>query len=236
MDEKIKAEMNKQFIISKHKDIVKREGSDKLLEYVLSTDFFQAPASTRFHLAIPGGLAQHSLNVYDLLTEKNSRYGLGYSDETIFICGMYHDLCKVNFYKEATDPATEAQMKYLVSLAGPEMAAISMSKKHVSALIDWHKNGKNGDKPEVTTEYVIEDQLPIGHGEKSMMLINRYIELTPNEAMAIRWHMVAFDPGIHFSYPSGYSFNRAINSCSLVTALFTADIEAGNLVESKIKE
>ena len=36
--------------------------------------------------------------------------------------------------------------------------------------------------------YDIEDQFPAGHGEKSVILILRYIQLTDEEIMAIRWH------------------------------------------------
>ena len=49
---------------------VQRDGIQKLVNYINKTDFYKAPASTRFHLACEGGLLQHSLNVYDCLTEK----------------------------------------------------------------------------------------------------------------------------------------------------------------------
>ena len=87
-------------IYTKH---VTREGSDKLLEYLLNSDFFIAPASGKFHLAEKGGLCQHSINVYKrLLQLVESEYGANYrdvvSDETIAICGLLHDVCKVNYY------------------------------------------------------------------------------------------------------------------------------------------
>ena len=87
-------------VFTKH---VTREGADKLLEYLLSSDFFTAPASARFHLAEQGGLCQHSLNVYKrLLQTVQNEYGTNYrdtvSDETIAICGLLHDVCKVNYY------------------------------------------------------------------------------------------------------------------------------------------
>ncbi|MCH5159624.1 MAG: HD domain-containing protein [Clostridiales bacterium] len=87
-------------IFTKH---VTRAGADKLLEYLTGSDFFTAPASGRFHLAERGGLCQHSLNVYKrLLKIVEEEYGTNYqetvSDETIAICGLLHDVCKVNYY------------------------------------------------------------------------------------------------------------------------------------------
>lgn len=86
---------------------IKREGADKLLAYLCSDacDFFTAPASTRFHGAYEGGLCEHSLNVYDCLCDIMTRprikevYGVEYSDESIAIAALLHDLCKTNFYK-----------------------------------------------------------------------------------------------------------------------------------------
>ena len=80
---------------------ITRQGADKLLEYLNGSDFFRAPASGRFHLATEGGLCQHSVNVYKrLLAVVKAEYGENYqsvvSDETIAICGLLHDVCKVN--------------------------------------------------------------------------------------------------------------------------------------------
>lgn len=82
---------------------VKREGADKLLEYLTNSDFFTAPASARFHMAEVGGLCQHSVNVYHRLvravkSDYGENYAERYSDETLAIVGLLHDVCKVNFY------------------------------------------------------------------------------------------------------------------------------------------
>lgn len=80
---------------------IKRDGADKLLEYLSNSDFFTAPASARFHLCEEGGLCQHSVNVYKRLTKLiGDEYGSDspYSDETVAICGLLHDVCKINFY------------------------------------------------------------------------------------------------------------------------------------------
>ena len=100
---------NKEKFIEIFKNNIKREGADALLDYLLSSnsDFFTAPASARFHSAYKGGLLEHSLNVYECLCNYLERprvkeqYNLSYSNETIAIVALLHDLCKVNIYKES---------------------------------------------------------------------------------------------------------------------------------------
>lgn len=87
-------------IYTKH---ITRQGADKLLEYLTGSDFFTAPASAKYHMAEVGGLCQHSINVYKrLLSLVKQEYGDDYSsvvsDETIALCGLLHDVCKVNYY------------------------------------------------------------------------------------------------------------------------------------------
>ena len=87
------------------KKYIKREGIENLLKYIENTDFFEAPASSRYHLAVPGGLCQHSLNVYyRLIREYREEYGEIPDDkkETLTIVSLFHDLCKADFYKQDT--------------------------------------------------------------------------------------------------------------------------------------
>ena len=101
---------DKERFIEIFKTEIQREGSGALLDYLLSpqSDFFTAPASSRFHNNFPGGLLNHSLNVYDCLCDilENDRVlrsmDLNVSKETAAITALLHDLCKVNFYKEST--------------------------------------------------------------------------------------------------------------------------------------
>ena len=141
---------------------IKREGADRLLGHLLSpqSDFFTAPASTRFHGSYEGGLAEHSINVYECLCDYLERervrelYGIEASEETIAIVALLHDLCKMNFYKPG------------------------------------FRNVKddNGVWQKVPT-YEIDDKLPYGHGEKSVYMISGFMRLTREEAFAIRYHM-----------------------------------------------
>lgn len=152
----------KEKFVKIYNDNIKREGADKLLNYLLSdaSDFFTAPASSRYHSDYEGGLLEHSLNVYDCLCDYLSRdtvknkYGLNPSKETIAIVSLLHDLCKINFYKTS------------------------------------FRNAKN-DKGvwEKVPYYEIDDKLPYGHGEKSVYVISGYMRLTREEAFAIRYHM-----------------------------------------------
>lgn len=152
---------NKERFIEIYKKYIKRQGSDKLLDFLLSknSDFFEAPASTRFHGSYEGGLLEHSLNVYDCLKDYLNRnrvkevYGLSYTEESIAIVALLHDLCKVNCYKKGTRNVKE-----------------------------------NGQWMQVPT-YEYNDSLPYGHGEKSVYMISGYMKLTREEAFAIRYHM-----------------------------------------------
>lgn len=76
-----------------------RAGIDKLADYLSdSTDFFTAPASTRFHNNFSGGLAQHCLNVYENFKSLLEIKGIEMSEDSIIICALLHDLCKCNTY------------------------------------------------------------------------------------------------------------------------------------------
>lgn len=78
---------------------VKRDGMDGLLSWLEKSDFFTAPASSRFHGAYEGGLLQHSLNVYDEFKRLIAVYPeVKCDEESIVICTLFHDLCKVGMY------------------------------------------------------------------------------------------------------------------------------------------
>ena len=179
---------------------IKREGADKLLEFLSSgSDFFTAPASTRYHGAHEGGLLEHSLNVYDCLCDILARprmkevYGLEYSAESIAVVALLHDICKVNFYKVSTRNVKD-------------------------------ENGKWTTVP----YYTIEDTLPYGHGEKSVYIVNGFMRLTREEAMAINWHMGGFDPRVR---GGDYSISKAYEKYPLAVLTHIADIMASYLDE-----
>lgn len=94
----------KEKFIEIYKTYIKREGADKLLDWLLKSDFFTAPASSKFHSNFKGGLALHSINVFERFKQnmeneyKNEPEKINM--ETIAICGLLHDVCKAYFYKE----------------------------------------------------------------------------------------------------------------------------------------
>ena len=80
---------------------VQRHGVDKLLEWLAGTDFFRAPASTRFHGACEQGLVMHSLNVYQAFMDRFYEEDVD-NLESVTLCTLLHDLCKANYYKAGT--------------------------------------------------------------------------------------------------------------------------------------
>lgn len=97
------SELQQRFL-DLYQNNVQREGADKLLEWLSASDFFVAPASTKFHGSYEGGLLEHSLNVYDCLVEELASANLQekYLIETVAIVSLLHDICKANFYKKGT--------------------------------------------------------------------------------------------------------------------------------------
>ena len=91
----------KEEFLKIYKENIKRNGSNELLEWLLKTDFFTAPASTKFHCACNGGLVQHSVSVYKEIMNKHFNADED-SNESFAICALLHDLCKAQFYKVTT--------------------------------------------------------------------------------------------------------------------------------------
>lgn len=182
----------KEKFISYYNDNIKREGAQELLAWLENTDFFTAPASTRFHCACPSGLVMHSINVYEVMMEKH--FEEGEDRESFAICALLHDLCKAQFYK------------------------ISSRNVKNEATGAWEK----------VAYYSVEDAYPYGHGEKSVWLAERFIRLTPAEAMAIRWHMGGFDNAVKGGEGA---ISYAYDQYPLAVKLHMADIEATYLRE-----
>lgn len=161
--EKTVDEIKNEFI-EIYKSNIKRDGADKLLDYLANgSDFFTAPASGKRHSSYEGGLAQHCINVYNrykniIKAEYGEEYNSILSDESIAIIALLHDLCKVNTYT-----------------------------------IDYRNQKVDGQWVQVPY-YAYNNTLPYGHGEKSVYIISGFMRLTREEAMAINWHMGAFDP------------------------------------------
>ena len=91
----------KQKFIEYYQTNIHREGADRLLEWLQTTDFFTAPASTRYHCACPQGLVMHSINVFEVMVEKHFDPACD-NMESFALCALLHDICKAQFYKVST--------------------------------------------------------------------------------------------------------------------------------------
>ena len=165
---------------------IDREGIKDVISFLEKSDFFTAPASTKFHGAYEGGLLEHSLKVYEILKKKLSDNNMNISEDTIKIVALLHDICKANFYK-----------------------------------VDY-RNAKNEmGEWEKVPYYTVDDTIPYGHSEKSVMMLTEYMKLTNEEKYAIRWHMGFTEPKELYS-----TLGLAFKKYPLALMLFESDLEA----------
>ncbi len=190
----------KDRFIEIYKREIKREGAEQLLDYLQNkTDFFTAPASTKFHLNCEQGLVQHSLNVYfrlkELVEAEKTDWAKNVGQETIAIVALLHDVCKANMY-----------------------------------VVDYRNVKQPDGSWERVPYYTINEQLPYGHGEKSVYIVNGFMRLTREEAMCINWHMGGFDDRVR---GGNMSIAGAFRLFPLAVLTHVADMTATYLDENK---
>ena len=179
------------------KENIKRDGIDKLLEYLQNgSDFFTAPASGKRHSSFEGGLVLHSINTYHrfkklIIAEYGEDWQSVISEESIAIISLLHDVCKVNTYT-----------------------------------VDYRNQKVDGQWIQVPY-FAYNNNLPYGHGEKSVYIVSGYMRLTRDEAMAINWHMGGFDPRCQSSSDLSDAYSMFPNA----VLLHVSDIEASYLDE-----
>lgn len=200
-------ENNKQDFIKLCKKHIKREGLDKILNYLDKSDFYTAPCSSAFHLNEDGGLCQHSINVFrtackiftdislPAMQNEDSPFKEEITLESIAIASLFHDICKTKIYHKTERWKKDANNKWM-SYPG----------------------------------YEIKDEFPFGHGEKSCLMLSWYMRLKAEEMLAIRWHMGMFDMGENGS-SQRYAFYAAADKTSLVSIIIAADFLASHLLE-----
>lgn len=201
--------------------VIKRDGADKILDWLENhSDFFTAPASTRFHLAYEGGLCEHSVHVWKRLRRlysdeiANGQALTPEQEETVAICGLLHDVCKCDVYKkDYRNQKTYDSDK--VAAAEPREVKTDENGKYV-----W----------ESVPCYKFCDEIPYGHGEKSVHIISSFIHLTREEAMAIRWHMGFSDNDFR---GGGHNVGNAFEKFPLAVLAHVADLQATYLDESR---
>lgn len=165
-----------------------RDGIEDLIQFLEKSDFYKAPASTRFHGSYEGGLLEHSMKVYEILKHKvkNSVLDLNVSDDTLIIIALLHDICKANFYK-----------------------------------VDYRNAKNERGEWEKVPYYTVDDTIPYGHGEKSVMMITEYMKLTVEEKYCIRWHMGFTEPKEVYN-----TLGQAFKKFPLALILHEADLES----------
>lgn len=177
-----------EIFVDEYRKYIHRAGAEELLEWLKEeTDFFTAPASAKHHLARPGGLVEHSVNVFgELQIELISDYEA--EMETAAICGLLHDVCKANYYR-----------------------------------LEYGVDGK-------VKGYTVKNKFPMGNGEKSVYLIQKYMRLKDEEALAIRWHMGAWDEAVR---GGSRDLGEAMKYSPLVYWLQEADMRATHILEAE---
>lgn len=195
--------------------ILPRDGGDKLLEFIRKSDFYTAPASTKYHLNEEGGLLLHSLNVYHCLMSKASNptwANIITPDKykTAACVALLHDLCKTYCY--------EKELKNTKSY-DPETVA-SFNGRGV-------KHDAKSDYVWVMAEaYTTNNKFPLGHGAKSVFFIQQFMKLTMEEIACIYWHMGAYCDSSQWT-----ELGNAFEKYPLAMALHEADMEATHMVE-----
>ena len=171
----------------------KREGIEEVIQFIEKTDFYKAPASTRFHGNYEGGLLEHSMKVYEILKHKVEKaiVDLNVSDDTVIIIALLHDICKVNYYK-----------------------------------VDYRNAKNERGEWEKVPYYTVDDTIPYGHGEKSVMMLTEYMKLTSEEKYAIRWHMGFTEPKEVYN-----TLGQAFKKYPVALMLHEADLEATYLFD-----
>ena len=188
---------------------IKRDGINELMKWLETTDFYTAPASTRFHNNFEGGLCAHSINVFNRLVNLlKNEYGENFEEkcsmESACVMALFHDLCKVGtFVKENRNVKEYSEVG---------------SKQDSKGRFEWVEK----------ESYTTEDSLPYGHGEKSVYILSGFMKLSRPEAMAINWHMGGFDYRVK---GGSYALSDVFYSYPIAFLLHNADLQATYLDE-----
>lgn len=187
------------------------EGADTqgLVEFLLSSDFFIAPASTKYHCNFDGGTCYHSLKVYKLLDDFCEKYYPGkYSKNSKLICGLLHDISKADFYEK------DIRNKKVYSDKG--------SKQDNMGRFDWFAEESYKVKEAA-------DRLIAGnHGFNSVVSVGRFIPLSLEETIAIQYHMLNSDDKAVI-----YDMSDILNKYHLLTCLYLADFTSTFILENE---
>ena len=172
-------------LITYFDQVMKGKITEKSKTWLMKNGFFRAPCSSKYHLSCEGGLALHSFNVTESLIYLTGKLGLKWErEESPYLIGMFHDLCKIDQYHY----------------------------NPIRKTYEWNT-----------------DQQIVGHGDKSIVLIEQNIcELTDEERVCIRWHMGAFDTKENWT-----NYTNAIQQYPNVLFTHTADMMSTHILEKE---
>lgn len=169
-----------------------RTGIENVIDWLESTDFFEAPASTQYHENYTGGLCEHSLKVYDTLERLNKEFDIGIDYKSRIIMSLLHDVCKANVYFK--------------------------EKKNVKIGQNWTQ----------VDYWKFDDNNPIGHGHKSVILLqSKGLKLTDLEINSIISHMNGYEESKYFSASNVYSKDNLtiwLHVADLISAYYSNKI------------
>lgn len=204
--------MVNQANIEKYEEMLRstnRENIEELIAFIRKSDFYTAPASTRYHSCHEGGLLEHSLNVAECLLEKsespvwaNALSNVG--RESLILSALLHDICKCYYY--------------VVEMKNKKVYSDNGKKSDAAGRFDWVS----------VPGYTCDDKIPYGHGEKSVMMVEEFIKLETVERYAIRWHMGFTEPKESYN-----TLSAAMKKHPLILALHEADLESTYLLEEE---
>lgn len=199
----------KDYFISQLRS-TKREGIEDLITWLEGSDFFTAPASTQYHGSYPGGLLEHSINVMEALR---------YEYDTLL------ETSSIDFNLPIIDEAS-------IIICGL-LHDVCKANCYVESTRNV-KNEQTGQWEKVPF-YKRDPIFPMGHGGKSVFILQQFIKLTPQEAQAIFWHMGAYDIS---NYMTLNELGSAYECNLLAFLLNSADMKATYIVENSnyIKE
>lgn len=199
--------LNKESLMNEFNDLLNkcnRPGLDNLLNWLTTkTDYFTAPASTKYHNACMYGLLDHSIKMTKMALEIYKSYKIINGDtnesleESIIICGLFHDICKVNCYKP------------------------TILRKCIDGV--WQD----------VEGYTYKDNFPFGHGSKSVLIIQNYLKLKGFEMLAIAHHMGAYEAGAAINGTINMTMQQAFETHPLVTIMHTADLLSSYTLENR---
>lgn len=190
---------------------IERDGIEDVIKFVEESNYFNDPASVNHHNNYVGGLADHSLNVYQILLNYQKIYPeLKELDDSLKIVALLHDIGYVNCYQK-------------VSKNQPMKGADGKNKKDEYGKLIWVE--KEG------FEFYPEAQLPYSPGHLSTVIIKKYMKLTKLEDLAILWQRGIYDQPQHM----WYTVDRAVKKHKLIMLMQYAKKEATLFYDKKVE-